>query len=138
MTGYTSHMVKALFISAVTFLLLACQPVKKVTPAPVMINKIQVLNLSNHTLEEVRISVPSSSSRVNCDQLAPGGFCANQFKPRVFRNNRAEVIWEIAGQRWHKTVEPDQIEIPNGWTLVSLELVLDASGGAHVRPVRAN
>lgn len=108
-------MIRRDFLLLLSLFLVACttQPIQpSVMPELV---EVSVLNMSDRRLTKVEIYVAANHSKVVCEQVAPQGFCANQFRPRSYQGHTAIVTWQVGGQQWQHEITAQDVSTPQGW-----------------------
>lgn len=127
-----------LLILIVLLVLNGCTQGVQLTTAPVLLDQIKVVNLSNQMLTNVKIEVLSTHSKIVCQQVAPGGFCAFRFNERPLRGETAQLDWQIGDHQWQELISARDIEISSAWQRVELNLTLTANGQAKISAAESN
>lgn len=133
---YTAAMkFKISFLIVLPYLIFGCASQHEGKSEYPLFDQIKLSNQSRFVVEQVQIYVPANRGTVICDQLSPGGFCANRFKARRYQGNPAEISWVIAGKRRQKLITREDIALPVEGEIISVELVLNHTGNAEIKVV---
>ena len=101
------NLILAFFIS--TILLSACATTG--TNENLSFDSLYFENKSNHTIDEVKISVEQTGAFASCSPVLKGATCSTRFPPRHYQGNPVYVTWTYQGvihQEGPFVIEPPQ------------------------------